>query len=155
MKKKLLNVVTFVLIGWGAFSATYLALPPELKDMLPEMNWVTAVVSGGSTTLLGTASLYIQNYINKFKTANNQVLTGLFDTIATIKNDYTQITESYNNIVESNKELITQYKVMASSLEKNSLLLKTELQTKLSNPLLTTAARDLIEGVLNDEEESI
>ena len=145
MKKKILNLVTFAMIGWGAISAIYLALPLEIKELLPNMNWVTAVVSGGSTTLLGSASLYIQNYINRFKTSSNSTLQSLYETLSNNKVEY-------ENIIKSNLEIKEAYQEMTTAFIENTKLLKISLETKLDNPLLTEASRELIEGVLNEEE---
>lgn len=152
MKKKILNIVTFAMIGWGAISATYLALPPEIKELLPNMNWVTAVVSGGSTTLLGAISIYVRGYVNKSNIANNEALSGL-------TNFYIQSKEEYAKFIEYQKEVITAYKDMKASTDRNNELLEAVLQTKLDNPLLTDTARELINNVLGvggvDEDEQV
>jgi len=144
-KKALLNVVTYGMLGWGAISAIYLALPIDVKELLPDMNWVTAVVSGGSTTVLGSASLYIQAILNKSKLANNEVLAGLTNILTNTQAEYKNITEGYSSVVSAITDMTT-------ATNRNNLLLETQLKAKLDNPMLTDTARKLIEGVLNEEE---
>ena len=144
MKNKILNVITYGMLGWGAVSAIYLGLPVEIKEMLPDMNWVTAVVSGGSTTLLGSISLYIKSYVNKTKLATNEVYSGVTKMILDHKAEF-------QAIVDSNLKITNEYIKIKEVTERQNELLETLLQTKLSNPLIDEASEALIKDILKIE----
>ena len=148
MKKAILNVVTYSMLGWGVISAIYLGLPPEVKELLPEMNWVTAVVSGGSTTLIGSASLMFRSMLAKSNTATNEVYASIAKLVLDNNKKYDEIVASNLQVVQSNIEL-------KASTDRNNLLLETVLKTKLSNPLIDEFTKKVIEGVLNEEENAI
>ena len=143
-KNAVLNIITYGMLGWGALSAIYLGLPEEIKELLPNMNWVTAVVSGGSTTLLGSISLYIKGYVNKTKLATNEVYLS-------ISNMMLEHKAEFNNIVENGKEIVNAYKEMTEATLRNNELLETLLETKLSNPLIDEASAKLINDILGKE----
>jgi hypothetical protein len=145
MKKKILNVITFAMIGWGAISAIYLGLPVEVKELLPNMNWVTALVSGGSTTILGSSILVFNSMMNKSKLANSEVYSSIANLVLEHKIEY-------QAIVDSNANVILAYKGLAVATDRNNVLLETLLEARLSNPLIEQKIKELIEGVLNDKE---
>lgn len=134
--KTLFNVTVYSMLGWSILSATYLALPIELQEMLPQMNWITAVVSGGSTALLGTGGLTVKTLLMKAKTDSN-------DKYFLLGNEFLKLVDKYN-------ELNNKYDTVDASIERNSQLLEVSLRAKLSNPLIDAKVKELIEGVLNE-----
>lgn len=141
MKKKILNVAIYVLLGWSILSAGYLALPVEYQEMLPQMNWLTAVVSGGSTFILGSGGLALQRMLNKTNKDYTDKYIQLGQEFLNLKNEYDKLGSRIDNLETVNKELIK--------------LLKIDLNTKLDNPLLTDKARALIEGAISEEEDNL
>ena len=139
MKKILLNVVIYSMLGWSVLSAVYLALPIEYQAMLPEFNWLTALISGGSTALLGTGGLALQNFLTKAKVTTH-------DTFAMLKNNYAEIVNEY-------KILKAQYEELKTTVEYNNELLKVELKTKLTNPMTTDTAAELIKQVITNDQQ--
>lgn len=144
----LFNVVVYLMLAWSILCAVYTALPAEYQSMLPWMNWLTALISGGSTLLLGSGGVAVQSFLAKAKTASNEkyaLLTGKFltltDNYAALEEKYTAIENKYNEVV--------------SSIGENNKLLKIDLKAKLSNPLIDATVKNLIEGALNgsDNEE--
>ena len=138
MKKKLLNVAIYTLLGWSMLSAGYLALPLEYQEMLPQMNWLTAVVSGGSTFLLGSGGLALQRLLHKSSKDYTDKYIELGQEFLTLKKEYGDLGNKVNELESTNKELVK--------------LLKIDLQSKLDNPMLTDKARALIEGAIYEKE---
>lgn len=139
MKKILLNVVIYSMLGWSVLSAVYLALPIEYQAMLPEFNWLTALISGGSTALLGTGGLALQNFLTKAKVTTN-------DTFAMLKDNYAEIVNEY-------RILKAQYEELKTTVAYNNELLKVELKTKLTNPMTTDTAAELIKQVITNDQQ--
>lgn len=142
MKAKIFNVVVYSMLGWSILSAVYLALPVEYQEMLPQMNWLTAVISGGSTALLGSGGLAVQSFMTKAK--------------VTADTKYVDIVSKFLKLVDEYKALEAKYEDIVISIERNNILLATDLKTKLSNPLIDETSKELIEGVLyGDKQEQV
>ena len=139
MKKAIFNVVVYSMLAWSIFSATYLALPIEYQEMLPDMNWLTALVSGGSTALFGSGALFVKTLLDKTKIATDEKVNLVASQFIELVNKYDEVTANYNELVKS--------------IDYNNLLLKAELKTKLTNPLITEESKALIEQVLTNENE--
>lgn len=139
MKKAIFNIIVYTMLAWSIFSATYLALPIEYQEMLPDMNWVTALISGGSTGLLGSGALFVKTLLDKAKASNDEKVNLVANQFIELVGKYDEVTAKYNELVKS--------------IDYNNLLLKAELKTKLTNPLITDESKVLIEQVLINENE--
>jgi hypothetical protein len=141
IKGKLFNLAVYTMLAWSVISAGYLALPIELQEQLPQMNWLTAVVSGGATFLLGSGGLAVQSMLLKMKKSNSEKDNLMVD-------KFLKIVDGYKEMVISNEKL-------NDSITHNNKLLEVSLKTKLSNPMLDNTARDMIEqvGVNHDKQE--
>jgi len=137
MKKQFLNIAVYVLLGWSMLSAGYLALPVEYQEMLPQMNWLTAVVSGGSTLVLGTGGLALQRILSKTSQDYTTKYIELGQEFLNLKSEYDKLGDKVNELQSTNKDLFK--------------LLKVDLEAKLDNPMLTDKARALIEGAIHKE----
>ena len=139
MKTKIFNVLIYTMLGWSVLSAVYLALPIEYQAMIPEFNWLTALISGGSTGLLGTGALAVQSFLNKAKATSN-------DTFNLLKDNYTEIVNEY-------KILKIQLEEVKSTFDYNNELLRAELKAKLSNPLIDEEVKSLLEQVIINDQQ--
>jgi len=146
MKIKIFNVVVYSMLGWSILSATYLALPIEYQEMIPQFNWLTALISGGSTALLGTGGLAVKTWLTNAKVQSDEKYNVL-------ANKFMQLVAFYDEAKVAYNELTTKYDMLDKSIRYNSKLLSIDLQTKLDNPLITETARNLIEGIANEKEE--
>ena len=135
MKKALFNITVYGMLAWSILSAVYLALPVEYQAMLPDFNWLTAVISGGSTMLLGTGGLAVQTWLSKARTSSDE--------------KYNLLGTKFLTLVDNYKTLEAKYDTVVSATTRNNQLLEVDLATKLSNPMLTDTARALINQVLN------
>ena len=138
LKNGIFNVVVYSMLGWSIISAVYMALPIEYQEMLPQISWVTALISGSSTALVGSGGLAVKSFLNRAKIKSDEKYNMLGDKFLTLVDSYNAINKSYNELT--------------NQVDKNNLLLKVLLETKLSNPLIEETAKNLIEGVLNEEE---
>ena len=139
MKKTLFNIVIYSMLGWSTISAVYLALPIEYQAMIPEFNWLTALISGGSTALLGTGALTVQTFLTKAKATSNE-------TFSMLKANYSEIVNEY-------RILKAQYEELKTTVAYNNELLKVELKTKLTNPMTTDTAAELIKQVITNDQQ--
>ena len=139
MKTKLFNVVVYSMLGWSILSATYLALPIEYQEMLPQFNWLTAVISGGSTMLLGTGGLAVKTFLTNARVQSDS--------------KYLLLGEKFLELTTKYEVLHSDYQTVVSAIDRNNLLLSIDLKTKLSNPLIDATAKALIEGVLYGDQQ--
>ena len=56
-----------VAVGYSVVSVGYTMLPPEVLNVLPQVNEAIAWVSGGSSGLLGLGLMYVDSKIKKQK----------------------------------------------------------------------------------------
>ena len=139
MKRKLFNVVIYGMLFWSMLSAIYVTLPPNYQAMLPFMNTGTAIVGGFTTLLTGTGGLAVQHYLRKTSDYNADLNKALVDKVIYIIDEYKVMKDVVTNLTDEQKL--------------TNKLIATELKTKLDNPMLTTKARELIEGVLDVTKE--
>lgn len=136
IKGKLFNIGVYTLLGYSILSFVYLSLPVEYQDIL-DLDWLTALVSGSSTFLLGSGAVAVRAFLAKAK--NEQL-----DMNKTA-------TEKYLSLVEHYKQLQADYQEVKAQNNELIKLLKIDLNAKLSNPLIDEEARRQIEGALNEE----
>lgn len=137
--RKLFNLISIIMLLWTIISGAYLALPQEYKDLIPQFNWLTALVSGGSTGILGTTILLVDSYMKKNKA---DVDTKYFD----LAKKFLEINEKYSNL-EKKVEISTAETMKSNDLiAKTNRLLEIDLESKLSNPLVENFIKEKIRG---------
>src|SRR5690554_3577400 len=144
--RKIFNLLSIVFLLWTIISGTYLALPQEYKDLIPEFNWLTAVVSGGSTGILGTTILLIQNY---FKKKDMDYSNKYLD----LAQKFLELREDNKATLEENKLMREENKVIREEITKTNKLITLDLQSKLSNPLVEEYIKEKIRGEGVDEQK--
>lgn len=127
------------MLAWSILSAVYVALPVEIQAMLPQMNWITAVISGGSTALIGTGGLVVRSWLDNARKVSDDKLNLFAANIM-------QLRESYNTVA-------TKYDELTAATNYNNQLLAVDLRTKLDNPMITDTARQLITQVLTHDSQ--
>lgn len=144
-KKVLFDIVVYAMLVWTIVSAGYISLPPEYQALIPQFNWLTALISGGTTGVLGLAGVTVKSFITRAKTESD----AKYQLLA---NEYLQVVEQYK-ILQS--EIGTTTTKLADNNEMVSQLIelvKVDLQAKLSNPLIDAKVKELIAGVINENE---
>jgi cell shape-determining protein MreC len=136
MKIKLLNALTYSLLGVSMLSVAYVAIP-EFQGLFPQLDIVTATVTAIGTFLMSGGSILVRSFITRTKDTMNEQNSLMANKFLEITEEYNNMKGKVDNLESTNKELVK--------------LLKIHLKTKLDNPLLTDKARELIEGALNEE----
>lgn len=146
IKNAIFNVLVYSMLGWTILSATYVSLPPDIQALVPQFNWLTAVISGGATGVMGIAGVSLKAFINKAQ--------GESDTkYKLLAHEYLQVVEEYKAM--KNELTATKQEIARTneSVARVSNLLEVDLKAKLSNPLIDKTVKEMIEGVVNGEQE--
>lgn len=127
----------------------YSVLPQEVKDLIPQFNELTALISGGSTMLIGSGGLVFQAWLTKARVEADGKYSEVANYIITLSDKYSELTNTIRLVEKASKESDQNY---AQRLTRIETLLETDLRAKLSNKLIDEEIKSLIEGVLNEEE---
>lgn len=146
MIRKTFNFISIIMLVWTIISGAYLALPVEYKELIPEFNWITALVSGGSTGVLGTAILVVDNFIKKNELSVDGKYLDLANKFLALNDKYTALQKKVENQIEEQKET-------NELLQKTNRLISVNLESKLSNPLVEDFIKDKIRGEVIAKEE--
>lgn len=137
MKKAFFNIAVYTMLGYSILSALYMGIP-DMQALVPGLDSVTAIVSGGSTLLLGSGGLAVQSWLSKTRSQSDT--------------KYALLAEKFLTLVDKYSALENKYQVVENVMNRTNALLEAQLETKLDNPLLTAKARDIIEGVLHEKD---
>ena len=145
MKKVIFNIIIYVFLIYALACVAYMTLPAEYQEMLPQFNWLTALVSGGSTAVLGGGGLAISAMSKKSKME-------MIDKFSLVANNYITLEKKYDIIIEGQKNKEKRDIEIDRLLRRVEKLLEADLGAKLSNTLIDAKTKEMIEGVLNDKE---
>lgn len=144
--RKLFNFISIIMLLWTIIAGVYLAMPQEYRELIPEFNWLTALVSGGSTGILGSTMLILNSYLKRNKDSVDSKYLDLANKFLTLNQKYNTLSADVINntiIQKETNELI----------KKNTELLSIDLESKLSNPLIEDFIKEKIGGALNEKNE--
>lgn len=147
MKNKLFNVIVYGLLVYSILTGVHTALPPEYQ--ISGFSNLTALISGASTALVGSAGLAIKSWLSSAKkTAETKQIE--------VYKEFIKIVEKYEKLeaklTATEKTAEERYQVEAGERARIIALLETDLKAKLSNKLIDEETRALINGVLNEKE---
>lgn len=137
--RKLFNFISILMLLWTIISGIYLALPPEYKALIPEFNWLTALVSGGSTGILGSTIILVDKQLKKQDISNSNKYLELAKKFLDIREDYKALKEELKQEREELKET-------KELLDATNKLISIDLESKLSNPLVENFIKEKIRG---------
>ena len=153
MKKNLLSIISYGLLGYTVASGVIIGVP-ELNELVPQFTNQVAVWTGLPAGTLGALGITLQNYINNARKVDNEIaksftvsLDKVFDKLnGVIKQQEKVISELSNkyNVLEDNLHKLYETNVRLVNL------LETDLRAKLSNTLIDEKVKELIEGVLDE-----
>jgi hypothetical protein len=153
IKDKLLSGLSYGLIAYPLFAATWQFLP-ELQSLLPQYTSQIAYLTALPSGILGAVGFKIQAYVKKARESDYMVFKGLADkydilenSVTAYKNDMKATEKQYVSLINANINEIKDLKSVNQSLVK---LLKVDLEAKLSNPLIDSKVKALIEGVKDE-----
>jgi hypothetical protein len=139
MIRKLFNLISIVMLLWTILAGAYLALPQEYKDLIPEFNWLTALVSGGSTGILGSTMLLVNNFMKKNQNSVDSKYLDLANRFLALNEKYTLLEEKVTTNTKSQVET-------NELLKKTNNLISIDLESKLSNPMIEDFVKEKIRG---------
>lgn len=158
--KKLLNIFIGINFAWVGINAIYFGLIPEhIRVMLPEYNWLTALVSGGATGFFGSAAIYVKSLLSKERKdtseiveKQNNIIFSLLDAITSLEEKVLKADKKIDtNNLEVNKINI-HYGELIKQIKRLIKLQEVDLASKLTNPLLDEDKAEEIRGVLSEKE---
>ena len=144
--RTLFNIVSIIMLLWTIISGAYLALPAEYKNMIPEFNWLTALVSGGSTGVLGSTILLVDRQLKKQDTNNSNKYLDLATKFLSLNDKYLALENKVSNNTEVQNET-------NDLLKKTNKLISIDLESKLSNPLVEDFIKEKMRGEGIGKEE--
>ena len=139
MIRKLFNLISIVMLLWTILAGAYLALPQEYKDLIPEFNWLTALVSGGSTGILGSTMLIVNSFLKKNQNSVDSKYLDLANRFLALNEKYTQLEDKVTTNTKSQVET-------NELLKKTNNLISIDLESKLSNPIIEDFVKEKIRG---------
>lgn len=163
MKNKILNLILIIGYVWFAVALLYnYALPIEYKELLPEINGLTFLLSGTTVASVSVVIQYVKSLLGKQTDTNVNTLLAFHDMLKEqedkIKELTNIITRQNNNIADFNTErkveVDNQNKII-SLLERNNKYQKTELESRITNPLIDQNIKKRIEVLLNEEKDNL
>ena len=153
MKDKLLNIISYGLITYPLVAATWQVIP-ELASVFAQYTSQIAYLTALPSGVLGAVGLKIQGYVNKARSMDTKVFSGLTTAYDTREKSVTEVKAQSSELQLDYKnkflELKQSYDTLNTSLTQLVRLVQTDLQAKLSNPLIDEKVKALIEGVLDE-----
>ena len=148
MKTKLLKLSMYVMayssLAYTALCGGYVVMPEEIKLLIPEFTWLTALVSGGATSVLGTVILVVDHFIKKSKKKQMKKYSLL-------ANNYIDLKQEIVSVGGSQQSLGVKLDELNAIITHLKNLVNADLQAKLSNPLIDAKVKELIEEVKGAE----
>ncbi len=144
MKEKIIKIVSLVAVGYSVVSVGYTMLPPEVLNVLPQVNEAIAWVSGGSSGLLGLGLIYVDSKLKKNTQVNDEKVNA-------VASNFIELTKSYKEVKGELSNLKGAYVELKDELVRVRKVNEASLQVKLSNKFIDEKAREIAERVLSDE----
>lgn len=139
--KVVLDVFIYACLIWAILSAVYMGLEPETQALFPQMNWLVALIGGGSTFLIGVSGFLVKAFLNKASNQTQSTYTDLLEKFLTITKEYEALDKSQKITAENIKKL-------EAKVEENTRIQKANLELKLSSPYIEEKSRKLVEGYI-------
>lgn len=160
MKKKLFTLFTYANLGVMAINSLYFVIPPEYQAMIPNYNWLTAIVAGGATGIIGMLSLYAKSYLQKEGNKNIEIVGKIIDKVVSLEEELIKVKTSNAEVIREVKNLDggsnkTNLNIerLTNEIAKNNRLQVADLESKMTNPLIDKEALSKIKELLANEEE--
>ena len=143
--KVVLDVFIYACLMWAILSAVYIGLEPETQALFPQMNWLVALIGGGSTFLIGVSGFLVKAFLNKASNQTQSTYTDLLEKFLTITKEYEALDKSQKITAENIKKL-------EAKVEENTRIQKANLELKLSSPYIEEKSRKLVEGYIKGDD---
>lgn len=150
MKTKLFNVIVYGLLFYSILTGVHAALPEQYQ--IAGFTNITALISGASTALVGSAGLAMKSWLTSAKVTAETKQIEIYKEFIKIAEDYKALKVE----LADNKHVASeQYSETTARLMRLTTLIEADLKAKLSNRLIDQEVRETISGVLEDEKEVV
>lgn len=144
--KNIFVVLAYALVLTSFVSAGWVALPDEVKNQVPQMNDWLALITGVITMILGSGGIAVVTVLK-----NTEKKTDL--KVNLLADNYLQVVEELKLLRKEKEQDRVEKSKLEKSIQEITKLVKVDLQTKLSNPLIEETAKKLINGVLGGDTD--
>lgn len=144
--KNIFVVLAYALVLTSFISAGWVALPDEVKNQVPQMNDWLALITGVITMILGGGGIAVVTVLK-----NTEKKTDL--KVNLLADNYLQVVEELKLLRKEKEQDRVEKSKLEKSIQEITKLVKVDLQTKLSNPLIEETAKKLINGVLGGDTD--
>ncbi len=152
MKKFIFNAVVYGLLLWSVLTGVYAVLPQETKDLIPQFNELTALISGASAAIVGSGGLVYKSWLAKAATESDDKYADIVKKFITVTEKYKELENQYKRlesiIKESDQKSAEQIKTLTT-------LLKAELKAKRDDELIDKKVREYIGSILDEKETDL
>lgn len=146
MKRKLFSLFSYILFILTGLSALYMALP-QLQALLPGLSKYVVIVTGVTSSIIGSGALAVQSFIVKSETRNKTETNTLISHI----ND---LTERINDVLSDNTDLKDDLKRLSDKVEHNTEINIAHAKAKINNVSIANESRRILDEVLKNEKGS-
>lgn len=161
--KKIINALIIIGYTWLTFALVYeFAIPIEFKNKIPELNNFMILYSGAFTGVISSALLYMKNFTNNSQKLNITQFMTIRDEFSEVFNKIDKLDSvvvKQNTNINRFNELKEQENIKLDEsikLQKETnKLLKLELESRITNPLIDKDIKNKIKAVLNNEEDNL
>jgi hypothetical protein len=160
--KKIINALIIIGYVWLAFVGVYeFAIPLEIKQQLP-IDTKMFVFSAGFTGALSSALLYMKNFTNnsqklnvtQFKTIRDE-FGEVFDKINKLDSVVVKQNTNINRFNELKEQENIKLDESIKLQKETNKLLRLELESRITNPLIDNDIKDKIKAVLDNETDTL
>jgi hypothetical protein len=104
------------------------------------------------SAVVGAVALRVQSFLTKARTTDLKVFDGLKESYESVKQSYSDMQlatkQTINDLTSKYDTLKQSYETMRKATDELIKLVKVDLESKLSNPLIDEKVKELIEEVL-------
>lgn len=142
--KGLYNVIAFGSVAYTLAVGTYMSLPVEYQ-FLNNFGWSEALITGGSSGVLGLVLVYVKSAIAKQGIDVDKKVNEFATSIVSVATQFKDLKNDYKALKDSSSQEI---KLLQKEVSTLADLLKADMQLKLSNPMLKEEAKALAQKLL-------
>ena len=161
--KKIINALIIIGYTWLTFALVYeFAIPIEFKNKIPVLNNFMLLYSGAFTGVISSALLYMKNFANNSQKLNitqfmtiREEFSEVFNKIDKLDSVVVKQNTNINRFNELKEQENIKLDESIKLQKETNKLLKLELESRITNPLIDKDIKNKIKAVLNNEEDNL
>ena len=161
--KKIINALIIIGYTWLTFALVYeFAIPIEYKSKIPLLNNFMLLYSGTFTGVISSALLYMKNFTNNSQKLNitqfmtiREEFSEVFNKIDKLDSVVVKQNTNINRFNELKEQENIKLDESIKLQKETNKLLKLELESRITNPLIDKDIKNKIKAVLNNEEDNL